>query len=418
MLTSAPDRSGGLDADRLFASLAAHDTIGLAVSGGPDSLGLMALYAAWCGKGRPGRAIVYTVDHGLRPEARAEAEMVCAAAERLGLESRLLIWEGDKPLTGRQAAARRARYRLIGAQMAKDGATALVTAHHRGDQAETVLMRLAHGSGVTGLGAIRAESVIENIVVLRPLLGVGANALAGLAEEAGLTPVSDPSNSDLAYERVRWRAAKPDLERLGLSEHRLALAAGRFQRADDFAATAAREFLDRHAEIDALGVIHVALSHWDSAHAEVGIRALRGMLSCASGGKDIALGPVESLFFDLRDEGMRTLSGAVVQRKGGGLRVFREAGRFSAAPMALAPSQSCLWDGRFSIAAGKMPLVVRPGRDMTRKVFENHMGKALPGPVAALRAAPVVRTAEGALVAIGGHMVADGAEISHLTLTA
>src|SRR5690606_3666746 len=140
----------GLDPTQLFAPVANEKTIGLAISGGADSLALMLLHAAWADPGKP-TAIVYTLDHGLRPEARGEAEMVVREAERLGLQARLISWTGEKPSTGRQEAARAARYRLIGEAMGEDGARVLLTAHHRRDQAETVLMRLAHGSGVSGL---------------------------------------------------------------------------------------------------------------------------------------------------------------------------------------------------------------------------------------------------------------------------
>ena len=95
MLTPADMALCGLDPETLFAPLAGRKTIGLAVSGGADSLALMLLYAAWSGT-KP-RAIVYTVDHGLRPEAQAEAAMVAREAGKLGLSCRALAWTGDKP---------------------------------------------------------------------------------------------------------------------------------------------------------------------------------------------------------------------------------------------------------------------------------------------------------------------------------
>ena len=108
--------------------LAGRRIAGLAVSGGPDSLALMLLAAEWRDRqNSPPRFIVYSVDHGLRPEAADEVRFVIAEAQRLGFEGRALRWDGAKPAAGRQAAARAARYRLIGAVMADDGAELLLT---------------------------------------------------------------------------------------------------------------------------------------------------------------------------------------------------------------------------------------------------------------------------------------------------
>src|SRR5690606_35048773 len=143
------------------------------------------------------------------PEAGAEVAMVLEAAAGLNLTARGLAWTDEKPETGLQEAARQARYRLIGEAMAADGASLLLTGHHRGDQAETVLMRLAHGSGIEGLKARTPLSQVEGVPVFRPLLDVEPASLAALVEEAGLAPARDPSNEDTAYERVRWRKLLP-----------------------------------------------------------------------------------------------------------------------------------------------------------------------------------------------------------------
>ena len=141
-----------IDPAILFAPLGGAKSLGLAVSGGADSLALMLLAARWRDADPDAPTLyVYSVDHGLRPEAAAEVAFVLAEAARLGLPARALRWDGPKPATGLSEAARSARYRLIGEAMQRDGASILVTAHHLDDQAETVLMRLAHGSGLAGL---------------------------------------------------------------------------------------------------------------------------------------------------------------------------------------------------------------------------------------------------------------------------
>jgi tRNA(Ile)-lysidine synthase len=216
--------------DRLFEPLELYEKLGLAVSGGPDSLALMLLAARWRRPGRP-ELFVYTVDHGLRPEAAVEAAMVVREAGALGLPARSLRWEGEKPATGIQAAARVARYRLMGEAMEKDGVAILATAHHLGDQAETVLMRLAHGSGIDGLRGMDALSLVEGCEVVRPLLSVRPEVLREVVSEAGLAPAYDPSNANEDYERVRWRLMLPALEALGLTLERLGTFARRMDDA-------------------------------------------------------------------------------------------------------------------------------------------------------------------------------------------
>ena len=147
------------EADAAFAMLADFDHLILAVSGGPDSMALMVLAAEWRARTRPAISLsVATVGHGLRPQSRGEAEMVSDEAGKLDLPHANLTWDGAKPSTGIPEAARDARYRLLD-EHARSFATqvrrvALVTAHHRDDQAETFAMRLARGAGIDGLAAM------------------------------------------------------------------------------------------------------------------------------------------------------------------------------------------------------------------------------------------------------------------------
>ncbi len=229
-----------IDSEAIFAPLAEFRRIGLAVSGGPDSLALMLLAAEFAGRhAAHDRFVVYSVDHGLRPEAAGEVAYVADAAQRLGFEARQLKWEGAKPATGVQDAARKARYRLIGGAMSADGAEVLVTAHHIEDQAETVLMRLAHGSGLAGLKGMLPLTMVDGLLIARPLLGVSKAWLAEIVQRSGIVPVNDPSNGDQNYERVRWRAALPAFAELGLDARRLAMFAARAADAHEAVAQAA-----------------------------------------------------------------------------------------------------------------------------------------------------------------------------------
>jgi len=180
--------------------------LGIAVSGGSDSLALLALTAA----ARPGLIEAATVDHGLRPEASGEAAMVAGVCEALGVPHAILNvrWR-DPPTTAIQERARRERYRLLGYWADERSLEAIVTAHHADDQAETLLMRLTRGAGVRGLAGMRPHSIApgSGVRLLRPLLGWRRAELEQVCAGAGLTPAADPSNEDPRFERVRMRAA-------------------------------------------------------------------------------------------------------------------------------------------------------------------------------------------------------------------
>lgn len=205
----------------------------LAVSGGPDSVALAALCAEVArGRGGP-PLLVASVDHGLRPDSSADAQAVARLAARLGLPARILVWEGRKPARGLQAAARAARYALLAEAARAAGARAIVTAHHRDDQAETVLMRLAAGSGLSGLAGMRPLARRHGLVVARPLLGIAKDRLVATCLARSLPFVEDPANSAPRFARARLREAAPALAREGLDAARLATLARRLARADE-----------------------------------------------------------------------------------------------------------------------------------------------------------------------------------------
>jgi len=192
----------------------------VAVSGGPDSLALLLLAAA----ARPGLVEAATVDHSLRPESRAEAEMVAGVCKTVAVPHSILTLDWPKaPQSNLQARAREARYEVLGAWALERGLTAVATAHHADDQAETLLMRLARGAGIGGLGSVRARRpLVKGVQLVRPLLGWRKAQLAALVANAGVKPVDDPSNRDPRHDRVRMRqwlkgADWADPERLAAS---------------------------------------------------------------------------------------------------------------------------------------------------------------------------------------------------------
>ncbi|MES2443642.1 MAG: tRNA lysidine(34) synthetase TilS [Pseudomonadota bacterium] len=176
--------------------------LALAVSGGADSMAMLALaHAAF-----PGAVIAATVDHRLRDAAADEAAMVARHCAALGVPHATLL--PGEPIAGAsiQARAREARYRLLEDWARRAGAATLSTAHHADDQAETFLMRAARGSGVAGLAAIRPmRRLDESLVLLRPLLGWRRADLRAIAEAAAIPFADDPTNRDDAHDRTRFR---------------------------------------------------------------------------------------------------------------------------------------------------------------------------------------------------------------------
>src|ERR1700675_120844 len=183
------------DAKDLFADWKAAPAIVLAISGGPDSVALMWLMARWRRAFTRGpRLIAVTVDHGLRTEAAREARDVKRLAKSLDLPHQTLRWTGPKPRTGLPAAARAARYRLLAQAARKHGATHVLNAHTRDDQAETLLMRMVRGSGIAGLAAMARESEREGVVLARPFLNVSKSRLIATLAKADIGYADDPTN--------------------------------------------------------------------------------------------------------------------------------------------------------------------------------------------------------------------------------
>lgn len=180
-----------------------EDKLGLAVSGGPDSLALLLL-AHECFAGQIAAA---TVDHGLRPEAQKEAELVQDICAQRNIPH--IILNPAIPIRGNiQSEARKVRYSLLHSWMEREQITWLATAHHADDQLETLVMRMLRGSGIDGMSAIRAKRGF----LIRPLLHLSKTQLVEFVQSKGLSAVDDPSNHDQSYDRVRVRNALSQLE--------------------------------------------------------------------------------------------------------------------------------------------------------------------------------------------------------------
>ncbi|TGN86522.1 tRNA lysidine(34) synthetase TilS [Bradyrhizobium yuanmingense] len=293
------------EARRLFAGLRDAPALVLAVSGGPDSVALMWLAARWQRSlARGPQLTVVTIDHGLRPEAAREAREVKRLAAALGLPHRTLRWRGEKPKTGLPAAAREARYRLLAQAARAAGASHVLTAHTRDDQAETLLMRLFRGSGLAGLSAMAPFTERDGIVLARPLLDVPKSQLIATLRRARIGFAEDPTNRDTAFTRPRLRALLPLLAAEGGDARNLARLAARLARANaavEVLADGAERFLRLRDRGDApqAGARSFEASTFAALPEEVRLRLLLRAINALGHEGPAELGKVETLMFAL-----------------------------------------------------------------------------------------------------------------------
>jgi tRNA(Ile)-lysidine synthase len=344
------------EASALFGGLADLHGLILAVSGGPDSTALLVMAAGWARRvksqlKRSPKLVAVTIDHGLRAESRREAAAVKRLARRLGVAHRTVRWRGKKPSSGLQAAARAARYRLLAGEAAHAGFAHIVTAHTLDDQAETLLFRLARGSGLTGLAGMAPVSpaplfaaanktavsnFADQVFVVRPLLSVPKTRLIATLKAVGVDYNNDPSNRDPRFARTRLRGLLPRLAAEGLDAKTLARLGSRMRRAEaavEFAVGAARTALAPGSWRRRGPIVFAARAFGDLPH-EVGLRLLGRAVAHVGDEGPVELGKLELVYDSVRASPpltRRTLAGALISLRGGKLTVERAPPRRAAA---------------------------------------------------------------------------------------
>ena len=295
--------------------------LAIAVSGGGDSTALLHLIARRRGA-RPLFAV--TVDHGLRPDSAAEAAAVGVQAAALNVPHVILAWTGWDGQGNLQDAAREARIRLIGEWAALCGVAHVATGHTLDDQAETVLLRLARGSGVDGLAAIAPRGRRHGLSWLRPLLGVRRETLRDWLRDEGIAWAEDPSNDDTRFDRVRARQALAALEPLGLTARGLADTALRMAEAKAALAAAAQNVAAPHLTQEG-GDLLMPAAPLAAAFPETRHRLLAHLLQTVSGNP---YRPRYTALRSLADDILRgrggTLHGCLVTVRQGIVRIARE----------------------------------------------------------------------------------------------
>lgn len=308
--------------EKTCPALATQPAIAVGVSGGPDSLALAWLlheYAA--AQESPLHIHALTVDHGLREGAAAEAKNVAACmAGWPSVTHRILHWQGPKPQTCIQEAARRARYRLMAAYCAAHEISYLFLAHHEDDQMETFLFRLAKGSGLDGLGVMKPlQAYGASLMLARPFLEAPKNRLVATCEAAGLSYANDSSNDSDMYFRPRLRKTMQFLKNEGLSAKRLNATARRLDRARRALDDMAENFFQEAVLEQTKNHIIYKYEPFRNCAEEVALRGLiKGFQILRA--KDAALPrleKIEAVFQDLNASEpfrKRTLGGVIVER--------------------------------------------------------------------------------------------------------
>jgi tRNA(Ile)-lysidine synthase len=344
----------------------AEPRLAVAVSGGADSTALALLANEFCAA-RGGHVLALIVDHGLRAESAAEAVVTARRLEARGIAARVLTLSGLPRDARLQEVARAARYEALAQAAFAAGCLHLLLGHHAADQAETVAMRARRGPG--GAEGMAAWSARNQVLLLRPLLGVQPGALRDYLRQQGMDWVEDPSNQADKFERVRIRQAGQGLPPTG-AEARAA------REAEDAA------FLARHAQIRPEGFALLDAGSAPSSALGALIRSLGGML------------------YPPRQEQLAALAGRLRPATLGGVRIL-PAGRLGPGwllarePAACAPTVPAIlgarWDGRFTLLAEPGAGYNLGALGVDAEKFRRY--NELPSVV--LRAMPALREADG-----------------------
>lgn len=353
MTATSPDPAARIRAalDRLAGDMPA---IGIAVSGGGDSVALMHITAEWA-RGR--RVIIATVDHGLRRESAAEAQQVKRQASALGLRHATLMWQRGTEDGNLMAQARDARLRLLSGWALHNGLSAILLGHTADDQAETLVMRLARGSGIDGLAAMAEWRDAFDQRWLRPMLGVGRGELRDWMRARGIAWIDDPSNESEEYDRVRIRKA---MDAMGVDVAALARAAAHIGEARDalshYAALASQDAEARN------GTLTMPRRPVREAPAEIRRRLLVAGCRWITGADYPPRRAAVMHALNAMAAGNRvTLDGALVEPLGDRLRFSREPAAAQRAPDSRGP----FWDNRWVIDG------IRPGQHVTALGYDS-----------------------------------------------
>jgi tRNA(Ile)-lysidine synthase len=332
---------------KLFERVETNAPVIVAVSGGSDSIALLLLASTWA-KSVDASLQVVTIDHGLRPEAAAEAAFVSGVCEGLGLPHLTIAWDGQKPESGVSQAARNARYQFLEEFALDIGASTILVGHTANDQAETILMRNARrgqheqARGLSGISPLMLLPARTKL--LRPLLGVTRKSLRDYLKTLNQSWIEDPSNFDESYERVRIRNRLAEDEGQIDALCRFATLSGRLRKSVNEKAALV---LSEHIVLSE-GPMYAIANEVVMAEAPAIQRLVLQVLIAMAGGAEyfVSMTKLEQLI-KAQDDIRLTLGNCVVEKDAGCIKFYRETRNLPS--VVVGPGDTVLWDGRFFI---------------------------------------------------------------------
>ncbi|AHC73516.1 tRNA(Ile)-lysidine synthase [Candidatus Endolissoclinum faulkneri L5] len=328
-----------------------YGPVALAVSGGPDSTALLYFADLWA-RQRKRKLLVLTVDHSLRHESSNEAVEVARKVVAMGHTHRVLTWRGNKPATRIQETARAIRLTLLSEACYNAGANTVLLAHHREDQAETLLHRINCNTGPEGLAGMALVTSWNGLRLARPFLSVPKDRLLATCRKAGIDYITDPSNEDLRFARAKLRRLRPALSGIGLTVDRLTRLSNSMSIARCAMSKIVSNWLARYAVVYSCGTCRLDRLALQAEPVYFIVIILRYVLNIAGGcGYPPSSEAMTKLIDWLTGESAvwrRTLRGCLLQVDNADLIVMREEVA-CAPPVFIRRGQVRCWDGRFLI---------------------------------------------------------------------
>ncbi len=337
--------------------LKAESRLCIAVSGGADSMCLLMLAQRWCQENNHS-LIAVTVNHGLRKEAKDEAASVKNWCKQLQCEHYTLDWKGKKPSSNIQSQAREIRYQLIQQFCQQQHIKHVLLAHHLQDQAETLLIRMMRGSGVSGLKGMESHSTIGNISLLRPLLSFTKEDILLTLNQLKQSFINDPSNENTRFLRVIIRNFINTIDRKNEVLKHIDRTAKHMQRADDFIQQQLLSFENDFVNSHPYGFVTIDKKAFQALHLELALRLVSKNIQHINGySATPRIDEIERLHLDLLNESNSrlTLGGCVIQsglnkRDNHLIYIMRETNSLNAD--STMTQNECIFDGRFHCTLG------------------------------------------------------------------
>ena len=328
------------------------------VSGGADSLCLALLL-----KDLKFNIIAAIVNHNLRSESLAEANKVGEILANHQIDHVILNWEHDaKPTTKIQELARNARFKLFNEYASQNGIKYLFLGHNQDDQAETFIFRLCKGSGLDGLTAIKSVTQLDDLTIVRPLLGYSRSSIEATLLERKQTWINDPSNQNTKFARVRIRNIVKALETEGLTPEVIAQTIYKLDLAKDCLNSQALKFINDHCKFDDFGFITISSLDLNSLHLELRYRVAQKLLKIIGGKyyqpKRKQLVYLINMLNPDKNSKAFTFCGCYICFKKDKIYFIREANSVTCNPIVA----DNMWDNRFNIRflSTKKNLKIKP----------------------------------------------------------